>query len=170
MGTGFLTLTGGVLTVTGILAPIGAMLSLLGSATNLGYSLFYARHRRNLARKQAVDDVLKLDEALESVRAEDKVREKPKYAGFSDDVLKNVLRQKALAKLGYATYKECFIDLCKQNAVMLYQHVFEGEKETAEHKMYEDALSSLGLKIKYPTKPGEKPVPGAPAIFAKLMA
>ncbi|MBQ1526816.1 MAG: hypothetical protein IIZ75_06755 [Lachnospiraceae bacterium] len=168
--TGFLTFAGGVLMATGILAPIGGILSMVGSMANLGYSLFYARHRRNLARKQAVDDALKLDEALELVRAKDEKRKKPKYAEFSDDVLKKVLRQDALAELGYATYKECFIDLCKQNAVMLYQHVFEQKQGEGDQKMYEDALSSLGLKIKYPTKPAEKPIPGVPAILAKLMA
>lgn len=168
--TGLITLAGGILTVTGILAPIGGLLSLVGSLTNLGYNLFYARHRRNLARKQAVDDSLNLDKAIKLVRARDKKSKNPQYAGFSDEVLRTVIRQEALAELGYATYKECFIDLCKKNALMLYKNVFEKERGVGEQTMYEDALKSLGLKIKYPKKPGEKPMPDAAAIYAKLMA
>ena len=168
--TGFLTLAGGILTVTGILAPIGGILSIIGSAASLGYSLFYARHRRNLARMQAVDEALGLDKAVILVRKSDQKKKKPEYAQLDDETLKKRIRQEALAELGYATYKECFIDFCKQNAVTLYQHVFEQERDTPDQKMFEDALKSLGLKIKYPQKKGEKPIPGVAAIFAKMMA
>ena len=168
--TGFLTLAGGILTVTGILAPIGSVLSLVGTVANLGYNLFYARHRRNLARKQAVDDALKLDLALKKIRTQDKKKKKPEYDEFSDDVLRTVIRQEELAELGYATYKEFFSDICKENALMFYKHVFEQDKGQGDQALFEDALKSLGLKIKYPIKPGEKPIPGVAAIYAKMMA
>ena len=52
---------------------------------------------------------------------------------------------------------------------MLYQHVFEEKRGTSEQRMYEDALKALGLKIKYPEKEGENPVPGVETIYSKMM-
>lgn len=167
--TGFLTFVGGGLAVTGILAPIGGLISIVGSVLGLGYSLSYARKRRNQARRDTVDELLRLDERLAKIREKDRKRDNPKYNDITDDEMKVTLRQEALAEMGYATYKECFIDFCRQSAAMLYQHVFEEKKGTSEQRMYEDALKALGLKIKYPEKEGENPVPGVEMIYSKMM-
>lgn len=164
---GVISMVGGASMLTGYLAPIGGILSLAGSMLSIGYGLLYARHRRNLTRKQAVDDSLKLDAAVQLVIANN-----PELTGIKGkrlDALKDQIRQEALAELGYATYKECFSDLSKKNALMLYRHVFEMPENTEDHKMFEDTLKSLGLKIRKSDRQGRPNMPTVQMIYAKLM-
>ncbi len=164
---GILTMIGGAMTVAGVLAPIGGILAITGSLINIGTNLIYARYKRRLGRKQAVDDSLKLDSIIETLKQTD-----PSVAAMDDDqleALKNEARQEALAELGYATYQECFSDLMKKNAIMIYEHVFNMPEGTADHKAFSDAMESLGLKKKRATKPGQKNIPTPETNYAKLM-
>ncbi len=164
--SGTLMMAGGILTMTGILAPLGGILALAGAITDIGFGLIYARKRRRLTRQLAVDSSLKLDSIIETVK---NGTSDPSIVQMKDDELKKLIRQEALAELGYATSKECFADLMKKNAEMLYRNVFIESHTEGDKKMYEDALKSVGLKIKRPVNTGDKPIPSIDVIYAKLM-
>ncbi len=164
---GTLTAVGGFFTMTGILAPIGGILSIAGTIVNIGLGMLYARHRRHLTQRQAVDDALKLDEAVERVQ-----NEIPGYENLNKkqkEKLKNQVRQEAMGELGYATYKEAFSEISKQNAALLYEKVFTLREGTEEHNMYFETLKSMGFKIKK-AGPGQKEaIPTMQMIYSKLM-
>ncbi len=163
MAGGVLQMAGGFMLATGLLAPIGGIISLAGSLVNIGLGMIYCRKRRNLTRKQAVDDSLKIDEAVDMVRSTN-----PDVSRLSDAELKDYVRQEALAELGYASYQECFADISLKNAQLLYDKVFNMDTSDPDWKMYYDALQSVGLKIKMPQN-GQKPSPTVKMIYARLM-
>ncbi|MCR5789629.1 MAG: hypothetical protein K6G83_07045 [Lachnospiraceae bacterium] len=166
---GAMTAVGGVLMMTGLLSPVGGIISAAGSILNIGMGLIYARHMRNLTRKQAVDDALALDSVIEVLKQQNPALRNIK--GKSLEKLKDEIRQKELGELGYATYKEAFSDLSKKNAVLLYHHVFEmPETEgTEEYNMFYDTLKSLGFKIKKAAPGQNNHLPTMQMIYAKLM-
>ncbi|MBQ9437442.1 MAG: hypothetical protein IJU50_03850, partial [Lachnospiraceae bacterium] len=121
MASGLLMAAGGVLMMTGILAPFGGILTLLGSAVDIGLGRVLGWHKRRENRKLAVDEYLDMDNLVKKVKKE---HPSEKVRAMKEDKLRNLIRQEALAELGYATYKECFADLSKKNAQLLYRHVF----------------------------------------------
>ena len=165
---GILTMVGGALTVSGILAPLGGILAITGSLLSIGTNLLYARTRRRLNMRQAVDDALTLDSIIEVLK-----QQYPDVASMSKSglsKLKDQMRQEALAELGYSNYKEFFSDLSKKNAIMIYEHVFRKDEGADDKSVFMDALKSFGLKIRKAEKPGEKNLPTPEMIYAKLMA
>ncbi|MBO6149476.1 MAG: hypothetical protein J6O55_09065, partial [Lachnospiraceae bacterium] len=164
--SGAIMVASGFLGATGILAPLGGVLGLIGTAVNIGFGLFYSRHRKNLTKKAAVDDFLNLESKLQIVR-----NANGGLANLKDKEVIQMMRQEALGQMGYATYKECFADLMKQNAHLLYDQVFNRNRDTdPDWPMYHDALKSLGMKIKLPAEPGGAgAMPTEAAIYAKLM-
>ena len=164
IASGTLKMVGGALTVSGILAPIGGILTVAGSIVDIGLGVLYARHRKKKTRQAAVDDSLKIDLAMKEVRKRSDLARR-----MDDDRLRRAVRQEALGELGYTSYKEFFANLSKQNALMLYKHVFEMPDTDPDYKMYLDALKSVGTKIRIPQNPGEKPFPTPEVIYSKLM-
>jgi hypothetical protein len=165
---GMIAMVGGALTVSGVLAPLGGILAITGSLMSIGMGLIYARHARKVNQRQAVDDALKMDSIIELLK-----KDYPAIKGMSGgelDAIKDEARQEALAELGYSSYKEFFSDLSKKNAVMLYEHVFDPKYEKVDKDVFLDAMKSLGLKVKFATKPGEKNRPTLETIYSKLMA
>ena len=111
-----------------------------------------------------MDDALKIDEVVKSLRDKsDRAKNTP------DHDLKKAIRQEALGELGYSNFNQFFLEICKQNAMMLYRHVFEIPKTDPDYRMYLDALRSLGTKIVIPERPGEKPFPTLDVIYSRLM-
>ncbi len=164
---GALTAVGGALTMTGILAPIGGILSLTGSIINIGLGMLYARHRRSLTQRQAVDDGIRLEEAVTLVQ-----NTYPGMQGINKkerEKLKNEVRMEALGELGYATYKEAYSEISKQNAALLYEKVFTLPENTEEYRMYFETMKSLGLKIKKADNGQKTNIPTVSMIYSKLM-
>ncbi len=164
---GVLAMAGGFMTTTGILAPIGGIIAITGSLINIGLGVLYARHRRKVTQRKAADDGLKLDEAVAMIR-----QARPELANLKPkevEKLKDQVRQEALAELGYATYKEFYADLSRQNAMLLYKHVFEMPEGTDDYKMFLDTLKSLGLKIEKSQDNSKPNIPTPQMIFSKLM-
>ena len=165
---GGLTAVGGALTMTGILAPIGGILSLTGSIMNIGLGMLYARHRRSLTQRQAVDDGIHLEEAVTLVQNT--------YPGMQNiskkdrEKLKNEVRMEALGELGYATYKEAYSEISKQNAALLYEKVFTLPENTEEYRMYFETMKSMGFKIKKAGNGQKMNIPTVGMIYSKLMA
>ncbi len=85
-------------------------------------------------------------------------------AGKSDDKVRDMMRQEALGRMGFATYKECFAYYMKEHAILLFDQVMN-KPESPDRQMYLDALRSLGLKIRL-----DKKIPTAAAIYEKLMS
>nr|MCR4654785.1 hypothetical protein [Lachnospiraceae bacterium] len=164
---GSLTMMGGTFAMTGLLAPIGGIMAAVGSILHIGLGLIYARNKRNLTRRQAVDDALNLDSVIYTLK-----QSNPALRNLSkkkQEELKAEIRQEALGELGYATYKEAFSDLSKKNAVLLYHHVFEMPEGTEEYNMYYETLKSLGLKIRKAGDGQKNNLPTLQMIYAKLM-
>ena len=164
IASGTLKMVGGALTVSGILAPIGGILTIAGSILDVGLGVLYARKRKRKTRQAAVDDALNISYAMERLREKsDEARR------MDDDTLRKAVRQDALGELGYASYKEFFANICRQNAELLYKHVFVMPRTDPDYDMYLDALKSVGTKIRIPQNPGEKPFPTPEVIYSKLM-
>ena len=167
MVTGAIYMAGGFLSATGILAPLGGILSLVGTVSCIGMGVFYARRRKNLTWKSAVDDALKLDDLVQFARENDSTNA---LIDMKDEEVRNIIRQEALSELGYFTYKEMFADLMKKNADLLYRRVFEKKPEDdPDWEMYHSALLSVGLKVKYPVHEGDSPIPTREMIYNRLM-
>jgi hypothetical protein len=157
--SGVLTFLGGSITATGILTPVGSALGIIGIATNLGYGLYHSRSKKNQIIKSAVDESLNItDEKVLQLREEiADLRTKSK------DEVRGMIRQEALGKLGFATYKEYFAHCMKEYATLLFDQVMNHE-DSPDWEMYHDALASLGMKIDV----GKK-TPTLTAIYSKLM-
>ena len=164
MVSGALKMVGGALTVAGILAPVGAGLALLGTLTDIGFGIFYARKRKNVTIRKAVDEALKTEDHMKALK-----NSSPEAAKMKDDKLRTMVRQKLLGELGYATVKEMFADVNRKTAHMLYERVFEKGSADPDYDMYLNALKSLGTKIRIPKNAGDKPFPTEDVIYSKLM-
>ena len=164
MASGCTKIVAGALMVSGILAPIGGIVALAGTIVDIGAGVLYGRYRRRKTKMAAVDDALKIDQVVKSLRDKsDRAKNTP------DHDLKKAIRQEALGELGYSNFNQFFSEICKQNAMMLYRHVFEIPKTDPDYMMYLDALRSLGTKIVIPERPGEKPFPTVDVIYSRLM-
>ena len=158
--TGALTLIGGMLTTTGILAPIGGAISILSAAGNLVFGLYQSRYKKKKTIKATVDENLKItDSAVRNAK-----QANPGLAAFKNDEVRDIIRQEAMGVLGFANYKQCFAHYMKEYAVMLYENVMEKTQNNPDRQMYVDALKSLGMHMDI-----QKKKPGAAAIYAKLM-
>lgn len=157
---GTMALVGGILTATGVGAPVGLALSITGAVVSIGIGMIGGRMMRAQTQKEAVDDFLGVEKTVKKAIAQNPGMESRRIQ------LKNEIRQEMLGRRGYATYKECFSDLCKSYAELLYRKVFLEPQGTPEHQVYMDALSTLGLKIKID---GDKSIPTAQSIYDRLM-
>ncbi|MBQ6966320.1 MAG: hypothetical protein IJP84_00260 [Lachnospiraceae bacterium] len=164
---GGLTAVGGALTMSGILAPIGGVLSIAGSVLNIGLGLLYARHRRNLTQKQAVDDAIRLEELVDMVQQDQGLNILSKK---EREKLRKEVRMEALGSLGYATYKEAFSEISKDNAKLLYEKVFTLPENTEEYRMYFETLKSMGFKIRKAGNGQKENIPTEVMIYSKLMS
>jgi hypothetical protein len=171
---GIITMAGGVLTMTGLLAPLGGILSIAGSAINIFWGTISARTERNESIRDAVDDGLKLREAVHEVIKHFKIKNVNAELFLR---LKDQVRQEALAELHYATYKTFYMDMCRKSASLLYNSVLvkpsvpgnAGYTKTNEYKMYYETLMSLGFKeIKRSTVSFVNNFPTAEMIYNKL--
>jgi len=175
MLSGGITTVGGVLLMTGILAPIGGILGIVGSLSSIAVNMIYARKKKKQAKKDSVDEAIRLEDALAKAKQMyglDNLNEK------EEEDLKNQLRMEILAELHYATWKDCFHGLARENAVMIYNTVFgvngqQPDTDTDEYRMYYNTMLSLGYNekdVKRATSPGEKTYPTLEDIYARLMA
>ena len=164
MVSGSLLMFGGALTVSGILAPLGGALTLIGAGLDIGYSLIGARKIKRNNRKKTVDEALKVDIIMQDLR-----KVSPGAKKMKDSDLREAVRQDLLGAMGYVNYKEYFAHLCHESAEFIYDHVFGDDVDEEEYPMYEDALKSLGLKIRIPKKDTDEPFPTAEEIYSKLM-
>ncbi len=157
--SGVLTTLGGTITATGILTPLGGVLGIIGIATNMGYGLYHSWSKKDQIIKSAVDESLNItDEKVLQLREEiDDLQAKSK------DEVRGMIRQEALGKLGFATYKEYFAHCMKEYATLLFDQVMNHE-DSPDWDMYHDALASLGMKIDVTKK-----IPTLTAIYSKLM-
>ncbi len=167
MVTGAIMMVGGALSMTGVAAPVGLVLSFLGSAISLGYNVLYARHLKHMTQRSAVDDALGLNEKIEEERAGDGPISQLNKSELEE--YKNQLRQDFLARNGYATFKECYADISAYNARMLYNHIFANDDPYGDKGAYEDVVKALGLKIKRSTRQSEANIPTVKMIYSKLM-
>lgn len=149
---------------TGALIPIAVAAGLLSFIAGETYG-FYDRHQRKEIIKKAVDEQLGVDKIIAELK-----KEQPELAAHTDDELKKMAREEAIAQCGYTSYKKYFKQVCVEFAQMLYRKVFEEKLSENDRLMYEDALKSLGMKITKPAKGSDdKPYPTVNAIVAKLM-
>lgn len=162
--TGTMVMLGGALAVAGILAPLGGALAVIGAATNIGVGMILGRHLKHNTRKKAVDEALGVPKTMKDLRA---VSEKAKNMKEKD--LRRAIRAELLGALGYVNYEEYFAEICRQNAELLYKHVFKMPSSDPDYQMYLDALKSIGTKINIPKKQGDKPFPTVEVIYSKLM-
>lgn len=153
--------------MSGILAPIGGVLSIAGSVLNIGLGLLYARHRRNLTQKQAVDDAIRLEELVDMVQQDQGLNILSKK---EREKLRKEVRMEALGSLGYATYKEAFSEISKDNAKLLYEKVFTLPENTEEYRMYFETLKSMGFKIRKAGNGQKENIPTEVMIYSKLMS
>ena len=153
--------------MTGVAAPVGLVLSFLGSAISLGYNVLYARYLKHMTQRSAVDDALGLNEKIEEERAGDGPISQLNKSELEE--YKNQLRQDFLARNGYATFKECYADISAYNARMLYNHIFANDDPYGDKGAYEDVVKALGLKIKRSTRQSEANIPTVKMIYSKLM-
>ena len=174
MTGGILTMAGGALSVTGILAPLGGILGIAGSAISIGLGIVHARAARRKSIKDAVDEGLRLTDAIREVRRYFNIK---KITTSEYEVLEDQVRQEALAELHYVDYKVCYVDMCRKSASLLYNKVLEkpsepgneGYTDTEEYKMYYETLASLGFKeIKRAEYPFQRNIPTAVQIYDKL--
>ncbi len=165
IAAGTVKMAAGALTVSGILAPLGGLLALTGTILDVGAGVLYARHRKRMTRKAAVDDGLGLDAVIDALK-----RKSEKARAADPEELRNRVRQEELGKRGYSNYKQFFSDICREYAMLLYKHVFQMSDTDPDYNMYLDALKSLGTKLVIPKDhPGQRPFPTPEVIYAKLM-
>ncbi|MCR5748381.1 MAG: DoxX-like family protein, partial [Lachnospiraceae bacterium] len=168
IASGSLKMIAGAMSMTGILAPLGGALLILSGIADIGLGVLWARRRKRLTREASVDDALKVNDSMKALRAL-KDENGKKAREMSDKELRKLVRQDLLGALGYATYKEYFADICKENAKLLYKHVFEMPDSDPDYQMYFDALQSLGTKMVIPKNGVGDPFPTPDVIYEKLM-
>ena len=157
--------------MTGVLAPlsiVGGIISFVGGEI---WNKIVDRAWRNSIIKKAVDEKLGLNDLVAKLKQSHS--NKAELSKMKDDDLKNIVRDEAMANYGFTSFKSYFKHVCTEFAKLLYNKVFEDtEVSEKDRNMYEDALKSLGMKIKKP-KPGKKekgvPYPPVNAIVTKLM-
>ncbi|MCR5748379.1 MAG: hypothetical protein K6G03_11785 [Lachnospiraceae bacterium] len=168
--SGSVKMLAGAATMSGILLPVGAALSVASVLMDIGLGVLYARRRKRLTHLQAVDEGLKIEEKMTAMLArEDRIGQKAN--AMKKDKLREYLRQEELGKLSYSTYKEFYSDLCKKNAMLLYSHVFgPNASQDPDYEMYLDALKSIGTKVVVPgPNMNGNPFPTPEVIYSKLM-
>ena len=164
-----LTMVGGALTMTGMLAPIGGILSIAGSIMNIGYGMIYAKKAKKASLKKAVDAGIKLDDLVTAVKQAHHIQN---LSSKDEEKLRNQVRQEALAELGYSDYKAMYLGLCKDQAEMIYHHVFEAPTEDVDlNAACKDILLSLKFKedqIHIAEHPYERNYPPLTLIYSRL--
>ena len=158
---------GFAMAATGVLLPVAAGLSAVAGIASFFNTLFYERLNKRENIEKAVDDYLGVEKMVEEMKKLPEIRAER----LPDVKLKRQARNEALGQLGYTSCKQCYRDLCRQFANMLYRKVFCGESENRdEWNMYNDALSALGMKkVEYREDYGDNPQPSMQAILAKVM-
>ena len=164
-----ITMAGGILTMTGMLAPIGGILSIVGSIMNISYGMIHARRAKRKSLKKAVDEGLKLDTLVTSVKAAYHI---DNLSSKEEEKLRDQVRQEALAELGYSDYKAMYLGMCKEQAEMIYRNVFESE---GEDQNLVNASKEILLSLKFKTKeiyraqhPYERNYPPLSLIYSRL--
>ena len=152
--------------LTGILAPVAGILKIVNGVAGFAFNLLYNSRKRKANIKKAVDEYLGVDKMIEGLK-ERKIILDEKV----DDKTRKMVRDEALGRLGYATHKECFNDICRQFAKLIYGKIFLGEsKDADEWNMYNRALDSLGFDmVKYKKDFGANPKPSFNAILTKVL-
>lgn len=164
-----ITMAGGILTMTGMLAPIGGILSIAGSIMNISYGMIHARRAKRKSLKKAVDEGLKLDALVTSVKAAYHI---DNLSSKEEEKLRDQVRQEALAELGYSDYKAMYLGMCKEQAEMIYRNVFESQ---GEDQNLVNASKEILLSLKFKTKeiyraqhPYERNYPPLSLIYSRL--
>ena len=170
MVTAGVTMFGGVLTTTGLLAPIGGIISIIGTALNIYMGMYRARKKKNEAINKAVDEGLKLDQAVDRVKSHFNLIDLKKD---EEKQLRNDVRSEALAELDYPTSLACYYGTMKDYAEVLYNNVLEhpAESNSKEYKMFYEMLLALKFKpeeIKRAVKPHERHQPSISRIYSRL--
>ena len=169
MVSGAMAVVAGGFAMSGYLAPIGAIVGLASLGIDLIYKgIDYGYKKRN--QKKAVDEFLKTDSLVELVKGQAGHPLAAKINSMGDSTLKENIRNEALAMLGYATYEQCFRDICRDMASFLYFKVFVQNPQDDNIGDYENAISSLGFKVKRPLVEGDQPKPSVDAMITKLMS
>lgn len=166
--TGISSMVMGGLVVSGVLAPVAAVIGLGILAVDLGFGKIFEANRRHANRKKAVDDMLEIDKLLKKVRDTHPNREALKKV--KDSALKDKIRTEALAMMGFSSYQECYRSLCMEYATTLYKKVFVENPPPADRDMYFDAMKSLGLKIVEPAVQGQEAKPSVETMVTKMMS
>ena len=162
IATGILAMASGVLTMTGFLAPIGAIIGLTSLVGDV-FGRIFSKCARNRDRRKTVDERLNIDALVTQVRTANNHPLHDKIARMTDSRLKDAVRQEALAAMGYASYHDCYRDTCVESAELLYRKVF-ADPRPADWQMYRDSMSSLGIRIDE-----EKKRPTIEEMVTKLM-
>ncbi len=159
--SGITTLIGGVLTVSGIFAPIGVGISILSTLGNVGFGIYQSRVTKKKAIKETVDENLNI--TAESVRQAKETN--PALQNKSDSDVRDIIRQETMGALGFANYKQCYAHFMKEFALMLYDTVMNKDRNNEpDWDIYHNALKSLGMHMDI-----QKKKPTASAIYSKLM-
>lgn len=166
--TGIASVTTTVMAITGVMAPVAAGLKVAIGVTGLFYNLYYTKRERRSDMLKTVDDYLGVGRMVEELKAHPTAD----IAGsMSDSELAEYARKEALGQLGYTSAKQCFRDISRQFAELLYRKVFKkASADRDEWDMYNNALSALGMKkVEYKSDYGDHPEPTVDAIMARIM-
>ncbi len=167
--SGAMTVIAGGFMMSGYLAPIGAVVGLASLTIDLIYKgIDYGKKKRN--QKKAVDEFLNIDNLIQQVKGDANHPMAAKIQSMKDDVLKDKIREEALAMLGYTSYEQCFKDRCVDMAKFLYFKVFEERPQDQNIADYEKAIESFGLKVQKPLVVGGEGKPSIEAMVTKLMS
>gem|GEM_PF-6998636 len=162
-----MTVISGALITTGVGAPLAIVTMFAGMGIDIANSIVGSK-RKGRMRKNAIDTYLQMDKMVE------KAKTNPSYLaaeGMKETELRDKLRKEMLAQLGYSSVDECFRDIVVADAKLLYQKAFDDSISENDRKMYEEAIKSLGFKIKRSSK-GDRDSENKPTVqmmVAKLM-
>ena len=164
MITGIATAASGFMTATGILAPLGLWLGVTASVAENIYKLVVDRKWKHRNRERAVDEYLRVDDMVKDLKT------KHGYGDLGEGDLRKMARDEAMGQLGFGSVKICFKHICTGIATVLYKKVFVERPENEEEaRMYENAINSLGLKVKRPQARGETGKPTVASMVQELM-
>lgn len=159
-----------VMAATGVLLPIAATIKVTSGVIGVFHNFIFDRSWKKDNIKRTVDEYLEVDKLVSELRDDPNLSMRLRNMG--NIALEDHVRQEALGKLGFTSYKQCYKLICKQFAELLYTKLFcNACSSKDEWNMYNQALAGLGMKrLVYKKNFGDNPQPSMQAILARMYA
>lgn len=173
--SGSLQIIGGILSMSGVASPVGAILSGIATGMSLAVSIKeYVEKKHN--RTAVIDSYIKMKEikkiVLEKIENDSRGKQVSK-----DDDLEDQIRSEVIACLGFSGEQTFYVHITRVYARFLIQKAFyndQGNVITADavkvsgENPYAKMIRTFGLKPIYPADEHQSPKPDVDSLAKKM--